>query len=267
MKAIALGAFVALIAAVAFGPGAGLLAGGAAGAAIALVFATFVIVFRAQQIIAGAAVSMLGIGLAATLHRVAMAATADSSQVTTLAAVGVPVLERIPLLGPALFTQPVTTYGLYVLFPLTAWFLYRTVGGVVLRAVGEHPAAATSSGHRAGVIQFVAIVIGGFLAGVGGATLVVSQVGTYADGMSAGRGFVAIAIVALGRWHPLGVAAGALVFGAVGALQFLTQSLGWSVPYNLVLAFPYVLTLVALALFGGSRASPAALGRARVNPD
>lgn len=258
---IAFGAFVALLATAAFGPATGLVAGGLAGAAVALVFATFVVTLRAQQVLAGTAVSLLGLGLAATLHRIAVLGTAAAAQVETIPVVTIPVLSRIPIAGPALFAQPLTTYALYLLFPAAWWFLYRTVGGVVLRATGENPEAALASGHSPDAVRFGAIVVGGFLAGVGGAALVVAQVGTFSDGMSAGRGFVAIAIVALGRWHPGGVAIGALVFGAVSALQFLAQSLGWDVPYNLLLAFPYLLTLVAMAVFGGARAAPAALGR------
>jgi simple sugar transport system permease protein len=258
---IAFGAFVALLTTAAFGPTTGLIAGGLAGAAVALVFATFVVTLRAQQVLAGTAVSLLGLGLAATLHRISMLGPGASSQVETIPVVAIPLLSRIPFVGPALFAQPLTTYALYLLFPAAWWFLYRTIGGVVLRATGENPEATLASGHSPSALRFGAVVVGGFLAGVGGATLVVAQVGTFSDGMSAGRGFVAIAIVALGRWHPGGVAIGALVFGAVSALQFLAQSLGWDVPYNLLLAFPYLLTLVAMAAFGGARTAPAALGR------
>lgn len=258
---IAFGAFVALLATAAFGPATGLVAGGLAGGAVALVFATFVITLRAQQVLVGTAVSLLGLGLAATLHRISMLSSGASPHVETIPVVVIPLLSRIPVVGPALFAQPLTTYALYVLFPASLWFLYRTVGGIVLRATGENPDAALASGHSPDRVRFIAIITGGFLAGIGGATLVVAQVGTFSDGMSAGRGFVAIAIVALGRWHPGGVAVGALVFGAVSALQFLAQSLGWAIPYNLLLAFPYLLTLVAMAAFGGARVAPAALGR------
>jgi len=106
-----------------------------------------------------------------------------------------------------------------------------------------------------------AMCFSGALAGLAGATLVLSQVGTFAEGMSAGRGFIAIAAVVLGRWNPLGVAGAALLFGAATALQFWIQALGWSVPYQLVLAVPYALTLAALAGVAGRVSAPAALGR------
>ena len=259
--AIICGAFASFVAAGAFGPGAGLLAGGAAGLALGVLFAIFALVLRAQQIIVGAAVSMLGLGASATLHRIASAYSATASNVPTLQALRIPVLADLPVVGNALFFQPLTTYALYLLFPLVWFFLYRTVGGIALRAAGESPQAVVAAGHNPVRMQFAALCVCGFLAGVGGSTLVVVQAGTFSDGMSAGRGFIAIAVVALGRWKPSGVAIGALLFGSASALQFLAQSLGWNVPYNLVLAAPYVLTLIAMALFGGARAAPAALGR------
>jgi ABC-type uncharacterized transport system permease subunit len=260
--AIALGAFTAFVVADALGPTAGLFAGGAAGAALSLVFALFVLRFRAQQIIAGTAITMLGLGLSATLHRTLGDPSTSQAHVETLTPVALPLLSSIPFVGSAFFDQSVVTYALYLVFPLIGLAMYRSAGGLALRAVGELPAAARASGYRPEVVQLIAIVVGGGLAGVAGATLVVVNTGTFTDGISSGRGFIAIAIVALGRWRPWGVALGALVFGAASALQFLTQALGWDAPYNLVLALPYVLTLVALAVFRGTRAAPAALGRA-----
>lgn len=259
---MAIGAFAAFVVAAALGPTVGLFAGGLAGCVLALVFALFVLRFRAHQIIAGTAISLLGLGLSATLHRTMADPTAVQSQIETLAPIRIPLLSSIPVIGGALFTQSVATYLHYLLFPLCAYLLFRTNAGIALRAVGELPAAARASGYRPGTVQLSAIAIGGFLAGIAGATLVVVNTGTFTDGISSGRGFIAIAIVALGRWRPAGVAAGALVFGGASALQFLTQSLGWSVPYSLFLALPYILTLVALAILQGNRVAPASLGRA-----
>lgn len=258
---IACGALAAFVAAQAAGPEAGFLAGGFAGAAVAFVFAMFVIVLRAQQIIAGAAVSMLGLGLSASIHRSMLATSSYTSHLATLPTLNIPLLSDLPIVGSALFAQPISTYALYFLIPAVAWVLYGTVGGIALRAVGEYPAAAIAAGHSPARIQFLALLICGFLAGLGGATLVVAQAGTFSDGMSAGRGFIAVAIVTLGRWTPQGVMAGALLFGAVSALQYLTQSMAWPIPYTLVLASPYVLTLGAMAAFSGSRTAPAALGQ------
>lgn len=264
--AIICGALASFVAAAVFGPASGLLAGGAVGLVVGVIFAFFVLAVRAQQILVGAAVSMLGLGASATLHRLVTANAATIAHVPTLPALRIPVLADIPVIGNALFFQPATTYLLYLLFPIASFLLYRTVGGIALRAAGESPSAVTAAGHSSLRMQFAALCVCGFLAGVGGATLVVVQTGTFSDGMSAGRGFIAIAVVALGRWKPSGVAIGALLFGAAGALQFLAQSLGWDVPYNVVLAAPYIMTLAALALFRGSHAAPAALGHSLDGP-
>ncbi len=255
------GAFVSFVVAAALGPSAGLAAGGLAGLFVGLIFAFFVLALRAHQIIVGAAVTMLALGLTATLNG-AFPQGGSPASITTLPAIAIPLLSDLPLIGRALFVQPMPTYLLYALFPLTSWALYRTIAGVVLRATGEQPGAVRAAGHSPVRARVGALCVCGFLAGLGGASLVVAQTGTFSDSMSAGRGFIAIAIVALGRWKPLGVAVGALLFGAAGALQFLAQSLGWSVPYNLVLAAPYVLTLAAMAIVGGARSGPMALGHA-----
>jgi len=105
------------------------------------------------------------------------------------------------------------------------------------------------------------VLFGGMLGGIAGGVLVIAQAGSFAEGMSAGRGFIAVAIVVLGRWHPLGVAAAALVFGAASALQYLFQAMGWALPYQVFLALPYVLTLLGLAGIAGKSTAPASLGR------
>jgi simple sugar transport system permease protein len=181
--------------------------------------------------------------------------------IPTLHAVPLPLLAHIPLLGPALFDQPLPTYAVYLLVPLLWWWSYRTQSGLALRAVGENPDAARSAGVASRRVQTGAILIGGLLGGLAGATLVLAQAGTFAEGMSAGRGFIAIAIVALGRWHPVGTAIAALVFGAASAAQFLFQAMGWTAPYQLFLALPYLLTLIALATATRNRRAPRALGQ------
>jgi simple sugar transport system permease protein len=131
--------------------------------------------------------------------------------------------------------------------------------------VGERPEAAVAAGIRPRRVQLAAVLIGGALGGVSGGTLVLAQAGTFAEGMSAGRGFIAIAIVVLGRWQPVGVALAALLFGAASALQYLFQAMGWTLPYQLFLALPYVLTLLVLAGATGRSAAPAALGAREVD--
>jgi len=240
---------------------AGLMTGLAAGVATALVFAVFAVWLRTDQIIAGTALTLGALGLTGTMYRAVFGTAGAALSIPTMRPYAIPGLHQIPVLGPALFEQPPITYVLYALVISGWWFLYRTQAGLALRAVGEHPEAADAAGVRSVRVQAAAVIAGGALGGLAGATLVLAQVGTFAEGMSAGRGFIAIAIVALGRWHPVGVALAALLFGAATALQFFFQSTGSRLPYQLFLALPYALTLVVMAA-GTSRARPpSALGR------
>jgi simple sugar transport system permease protein len=255
------GAFAALVGANATGAGGGFAAAAVAGALTSFVFALFVVRAGSDQIIAGTAITLLALGLTGTLYQTIYGAAGAALSVPTSPPLPIPGLSSLPLLGRALFAQPVATYALYALVPLVWWWLYRTHHGLALRAVGENPSAAAAAGVAVGRMRTLALVVGGALGGVGGATLVLAQAGTFAEGMSAGRGFIAIAVVALGRWHPVGTAAAALLFGAASALQFVFQAMGWPAPYQLFLALPYVLTLALLAAAGGRATAPAALGR------
>lgn len=256
------GALGATVAAGVAGAGFGILAGALAGMAIALVFASFAIGLRADQIITGTAITLLALGLTGTIYRSVYGTGGVALSTPTIGVTEIPVLSSIPLLGRALFAQPSLTYALYVIAPALAWWMVRTHGGLALRAIGEHPAAAVAAGISPRRYQFFAVLFAGAMAGVGGASLVLAQTGTFAEGMSAGRGFIAIAIVVLGRWKPLGVAAAALLFGAASAMQFLFQSLGFAnVPYQLFLALPYLLTLLVLATASTRVQAPAALAR------
>jgi len=177
----------------------------------------------------------------------------------TLAPASVPWLSDIPWIGTALFGQAPTAYFAYVLAPVLWYFLFRTGWGLELRAVGEEPDAAAAAGVRVRWIRFWATLFGGALAGVAGAHLALAHAGTFSENMSAGRGFIAIAVVVLGRWNPVLVLFAAMFFGAASALQFFLQTLGLDLPYQLFLAFPYLLTLAALAGRVGRSRAPAAL--------
>lgn len=243
------------------GAWAGVAAAALAGAAVAAVFAGWVVGARVNQVIAGTAVTLACVGLTGTVYRQAYGAGGAGLSLPTLGALAVPGLSRIPVLGPALFAQPALTYVSLGLVPITWWMLYRTRMGLALRAAGEASDLARAAGVPVGWLRFSATVFGGALAGLGGASLVLAQVGTFAEKMTAGRGYVAIAIVVLGRWHPAGVALAALLFGAATALQFLFQSLGLAVPYQFFLMLPYVLTLLALAGAVGRVEAPAGLAK------
>ncbi len=255
------GALAGLVAAGLGGVWIGFAGAALGGLVIAVIFAIFTVTLRADQIITGTAISLFALGLTGTLYKLLYGTVGVALTTPTLSPTAIPFLSDIPLIGKALFAQPSITYVVYVAIPLVWWWMYRTHAGLALRATGENPEAALATGISPKRVQFGAVAFGGILGGIAGGVLVLAQAGTFAEGMSAGRGFIAIAIVVLGRWHPLSVALAALVFGAASALQYLFQAMGWNVPYQLFLAFPYVLTLVALATTRGKGAAPAALGR------
>jgi len=258
------GCFGAVVGAQAGSVSAGLLAGMLAGLAAAFVFALFVVWLRTDQIITGTALTLGALGLTGTLYRAVFGTTGAALTIPTLSPVAIPGLVSIPLVGPALFRQPVLTYALYAFVALAWWITSRTHAGLELRAVGEVPEAAEAAGIDPRRVQAVAVLVSGALGGLAGAALVLAQVGTFAEGMSAGRGFIAIAVVALGRWRPIGVALAALLFGGATALQYLFQSTGTQLPYQLFLALPYVLTLIVLAAGTARVRPPAALGRSDI---
>lgn len=250
------GALASAIGATAGGLWAGTFAAIAVGICVALLFSAVVIGVRAEQIITGTAITLLCVGLTGTIYRQAYGTGGVGLSLPTFPNLYLPVLSGVPVVGPALFAQSILTYAGFLLVPLTWWLLFRTRWGLQLRAVGGSRRSTDStdlaggvvaaSGVRVGVTQVQAILIGGGLAGLAGAALVLGQTGTFAEKMTAGRGFMAIAIVVLGRYHPLRVLLASLLFGATMALQFVLQARATGVPYQLFLMLPYLLTLVVL---------------------
>ena len=257
------GALGAAVGAVSFGAAGGVAAGVLAGVATSAIVAAVAIGARADQIITGTAVTLGMTGLTGLIARIAFGNAGAGLTVPTMAAVPIPGLSAIPLIGPAFFSQSLLSYAAYLLVPAVAWLLFRTRFGLELRAAGESPSAAEAMGVRVVRVRTIGTLIGGAFAGLAGASLVLAQVGTFAEKMTAGRGFIAIAIVVLGRWHPLGAAMAALLFGAATALQFTFQASGSAVPYQLFLALPYLLALAVLAVAVGRRKGPAGLGKGR----
>jgi simple sugar transport system permease protein len=255
------GALAATLGATSVGPWTGLVLAVLAGMLLAAAFAAIAIGARADQIIAGTALTLGAVGLTGTVYRQAYGAGGAGLALPTLGPVPIPGLADLPLVGPALFDQPVPTYFALMALPVAWWVLFRTRAGLMLRATGEGAALARAVGVRTSLVRTIATIVGGGFAGLAGATLVLAQVGSFAERMTAGRGYVAIAIVVLGRWHPAGVAIASLLFGAATALQYVFQSLGLAVPYQLFLMLPYALTLLALAGAVGRVRAPADLGK------
>lgn len=255
------GALASALGATAGGLWAGTFAAIGAGIVVAALFAAVAIGARAEQIITGTAVTLLCVGLTGTIYRQAYGAGGVGLSIPTYGTMDIPVLSGLPLMGAALFSQSVVTYVGFLLVPMVWWLLFRTRWGLSLRAIGGAIASArsASSADAVGIAvrrtQVCAILIGGGLAGLAGAALVLGQTGTFAEKMTAGRGFMAIAIVVLGRYHPVRVLLASLLFGAAMALQFVLQARSTGVPYQIFLMLPYLLTLVVLVVASEKKGS------------
>ncbi len=236
----------------------GVAVGALSGLLVAAVFGAFAIGLNVDQIIAGTAVTLGGLGFTGVVYQARFGATGATLTLPTFAPVPVPGLGAIPVIGPIFFDQAWTVYLAYLAAPVLWFFLFRTEWGLELRAAGEEPDAATAAGVRVRRVRFAATLLGGLFAGVAGAHLALDS-GTFIEQMSAGRGFIAIAVVVLGRWNPLAILGAAFFFGSASALQFLLQARGVVAPYGVLLALPYLLTLAALAGWIGRSRAPAAL--------
>jgi simple sugar transport system permease protein len=239
----------------------GLLLGALSGVTLALLFAWLTIGLGADQIVVGISVNLLAAGLTGVLYRGLFGVTGQALTITTFSSLSLPVLSAIPFLGFSLFQHTVLVYISLLLVPVGGFFLFHTRAGLQLQAVGEHPKAAETVGISVYRTRTTALLVEGVLAGIAGSYLSLSYSNTFIEGMSAGRGFIALAIVIFGRWRPAGILGGALFFGGATSLQFYLQALGSTVPYQFVLMLPYVLTLLALAFAGTRISAPSALGQ------
>ena len=254
------GAFAAMEVTYATGtPLLGLLAAWCAGLLLAALFA-YVVAFGANQVVVGTALNLLALGLTGVAYRAVFGVTGAALTVSGFAPLAIPGLASLPIVGAPLFAQTGLGYLAFALVPLIAFGMYKTIPGLKLRMVGENPSAAAAQGVAVGWTQTLALLACGVLAATAGAYLAVAYAHTFVEGMSAGRGFIALAIVIFGRWSAWGILGAALLFGLATALQFHVQALGLAIPYQFLLMLPYVLTLLVLAGYAGTARAPAALG-------
>ena len=244
------------------GPGSsflGMLAAIAVGALMGGIMALVCVKFKAEQGIAGIALYMLGWGVAGMLFRVYIGGT---TTIVGLQAVKVPFLSDIPILGPILFSHNVMVYFTMLLVPLSWYMLNKTVWGLKVKAVGTAPMAADTMGIKVDRTRIQCAVLAGAMAGLAGAYLSICQTHMYADNITAGRGFIAVALVYFGKWKPSGVLFGALLFSLAHSFQRSIQVYGIAFPYEVAVVFPYLLVIVVLALSGRSNImAPAVLGK------
>jgi simple sugar transport system permease protein len=227
---------------------------------LAALFAAVVVLRSGNQVVAGTALNLLAAGLTGVAYRASFGVTGAALTVSALPRVPLPVLSTLPIVGPALCNQTPLGYLAFALVPALGYGLSSTLPGLKLRMVGENPRAAAAQGVAVRFTQFLALLACGVLAATAGAYLAVAYAHTFVEGMSAGRGFIALAIVIFGRWSAWGILGAALLFGFATALQFHVQALGLRIPYQFLLMLPYVLTLLALAGYAGKTRAPAALG-------
>jgi simple sugar transport system permease protein len=234
----------------------GLLGAMAAGVLMSLLMGFFSITLGVNQHVSGLGITLLSIGLSLFGFRLVFGESSVLPSVEPFAQFSI--FGNLPGLGQ-IFNQYLLTYiAFIVLIPLAWWILYRTSLGLQLRAVGENPEAADAAGVNVFRTRYLALVVGGALMAVGGAFLSLAQLGAFSPGIIAGRGWVCIALVIFARWDPIRAMWGALLFGGVAALQLRLQTTGLDLPYEVFLALPYLVTIVALAIAGRNAAYPGA---------
>ncbi|MDF8356615.1 ABC transporter permease [Ensifer adhaerens] len=238
----------------------GLLAGVAGGMLFGLVFAVFTITIKADQIVVGAALNLLDMGLTAFLFRTYYVSTGKGIEIAQ--PVHIPWLSDLPFLGEAFFRQNLIVYSTVLVAILATLMLYRTSFGLTLRAVGEHPKAVDVAGRSVVGYRYAAVLVGTGLAGLGGAFLTLGHSNQFVEGITSGRGFIALAVVVFARWSPIGAFFVSLLFGLFYALQLMLQAqASIVVPYQVLQALPYIMTIVTLVAFRGKGAAPSKLGQ------
>ena len=257
------GAFVAsVVASTTDSLWAGVLAAMLAAAMLSTVLASLAIKYLVDQIIIGVLLNVLVIGVTNFLYsQVISEDNANLNFPGTFNRISIPILGQIPVLGDALFNNGAIVYLTFVLVPVLWFFLFRTKLGLRARAVGEHPLAADTVGINVAKTRFWWVTLGGAVAGLGGAAITVGNVGAFGREMTAGQGFIALAVVILGRWHPLYTASAALLFGFAIILRVWANQVNPGIPVDFITMVPYLVTLVAVAGFAGKVRAPAADGK------
>ncbi len=265
---MAMGAFIGMLIPFAAGGGGavsewynvlGFAAAAVLGALLGLFFGVVTITFRAPQGIAGIGLQMFGVGTAGTLFRHFVGGT---QSIPGIPDIEIPLLSRIPFLGDVFFSHNAVAYLAYLFIPVAWYILFKTPWGLKVRAVGTNPRAADSMGINVSRTRYEALMLGGALAGLAGAYLSIAQAKMFSDTLISGRGFIAVALVYFGHWHPLQIMGGALLFTFAQTFQTQIQSMGISFPYELAVMLPYVLVIVVLSFTSRNQTTaPTSLGK------
>ena len=229
------------------------------GGLVGILHAYLCVTLRVDQLVSGLAINLTAAGLTSFWARILF----NSGQAQSLPGIniiGIPGLKNIPIIGELLFNEDPLVYLLFLLIPLLTYILFRTSIGLSLRAVGEYPRAADTAGISVKLVRYVAVTLSGCLAGLGGAYLALVHVKFFVEDMSAGKGFIALAALIFGRWHPVSTFFACLLFGATEALQLRIQAFNLNIPYQFLVMLPYLIALFALVGLVSKSTPPASLG-------
>jgi len=239
----------------------GLLVAPFAGALISLLLAVFAIKYRIDQVILGFVINVLIIGLTSfAAQRFLREDSEKWNESPILQPINIPILSKLPIIGPMFFSQTIIIYLLYVIIVVTQIALFKSKWGLRMRSVGELPVAAESVGINVNKVRFRNVLIAGAIAGFGGAYFTVGSVGSFSREMTAGMGFIALAALIFGRWTPLGALSAALVFGFADQLRSVLSIAGTPIPSAFMMMVPYIATIIAVSGFVGRVRAPAADG-------
>ncbi|MFZ9818854.1 MAG: ABC transporter permease [Ilumatobacteraceae bacterium] len=243
------------------GPWMGILAAVLTGVALSGILAVFAIRYRVDQVIVGFAVNFFALGLTSFLTSRVLTEYPEYNLLRPFRPWAIPLLSDIPVVGTVLFTQTLFVYASVIAVVVATWMMYRTRWGLRTRAIGEYPKAAGTLGVDVIRLRYRNVLIAGAVAGLGGAWWPVGTVGRFDQNITGGRGFIALAAVIFGRWHPVGAFSAALVFGFAEAIQLKMSNLNTGIPSEFLLMAPYLVTLIVVAGFVGRSRAPKAAGQ------
>ncbi len=236
----------------------GVIAAAVVGLLMGLLMAFISVTLQAEQGISGIGLYMFGLGLSSLLFKVTIGTV---KTISGFRPVKIPLLGDIPVVGQILFQHSLPVYGAFLLVPLAWWVLERTTWGLKIKAVGQNPAAADSLGVSVIGVRYLCVCLGAVLAGIAGASLSIALTNLFQENLTAGLGFIAVALVYFGGWRPLGILAGTLLFSFVNALQLWMQVLGVKIPSDVAVMLPYILTIAVLAVMVNRARQPTALNK------
>lgn len=239
----------------------GMLIAMASTALVAAVFAFFVITAQSPQSVVGCAINILGGGLTIMLNRTVVGTDGSTLHINEFKSIAIPFLSQIPVIGEVLFDRTAPVYISFVLIFLAQWFLFKTPLGLNIRAVGESPQACDTVGINVNGIKYGTVIFSGILAGMAGAYMSTAYLTVFTEGMVAGRGFMAMALVTFGNFNAIGIMFASLLFGLFDAIQYFFLSKSIDIPYQVLQMLPYILTILTLCGIGGKRVKPAASGQ------